>query len=138
MTQNCVTITAMRIASFVTAALLLAVSALSADDLADYQKMMKAGAAASNAVRKAITEKDAATAAAKAKEMAAAFDGMAAFWKAKGKDDAVKFSETASAAAKAAAAAKTPEEMQSALMPAGATCRGCHTVYREGDKFKGM
>ncbi len=135
---NCVTITAMRIASFFTAALLLAVSALSADELADYTKLMKAGAAANGAVRKAIGEKDATTAAAKAKEMAAAFEGMAAFFKAKGKEDGVKFAETAAAAAKAAAAATSPEDMTAALAPAGATCRGCHTVYRDGDKFKGL
>jgi hypothetical protein len=109
------------------------------DELATYQTSMRAAAAAANgAMRDALTAKDTATASAKAKAMSAAFDTIAAFWKAKGKDDAVKFAEAASAAGKAAAAATTIDDQKAAMGKAGANCLACHALYRDGNNFKGL
>jgi cytochrome c556 len=99
---------------------------------------MKTAAGANGAMRKAITAGDTAAAAAKAKEMSDAFDQIAAFFKAKGKDDGVKFAEGASAVGKAVAAASTKEDQTAAAAKLGANCSGCHGVYRDGDKFKGL
>jgi cytochrome c556 len=107
------------------------------DELATYQTSMRA-AAANGAMRDALTANDTATAAAKAKDMSAAFDTIAAFWKAKGKDDAVKFAEAASAAGKAAAAATTVDDQKAAMGKAGASCLACHSLYRDGNKFRGF
>ena len=109
------------------------------DELATYQTLMRAAAAAANdAMRGALTANDTATVSAKAKDMSAAFDTIAAFWKAKGKDDAVKFAEAASAAGKAAAAANTIDDQKAAMGKAGASCLACHALYRDGNKFKGL
>ncbi len=108
---------------------------LAQDDIATFQPMMKTAAGANGAARGAA---DQAALAAKAKEMAGAFDGIAAFFKAKGKDDGVKFAMAAGDVAKAAAAAGTLEEGKAALGKIGANCQGCHAIYRDGSKFKGM
>ena len=108
------------------------------DELATYQTSMKAAAAANGAMRGALTANDTATGSAKAKEMSAAFDTIAAFWKAKGKDDAVKFAEAASAAGKAAAAATTIDDQKAAMGKAGASCLACHALYRDGNKFRDL
>lgn len=108
------------------------------DDLAKYQPLMKSAAGAQGAVRKAITAGDVAEASANAKEMSAAFDQIAAFFKDKGKDDAVTFATAASAVGKAIAEATTKEDQQAAVAKLGANCQGCHKVYRDGEKFKGM
>ncbi len=105
------------------------------DDLAQYQTWMKTAAGANGAIRQAT---DAAVVTAKAKDMAEAFDHIAAFWKAKGKDDAVKFAETARDAAKAASSATSLDDQKAALSKVGATCMGCHATYRDGSKFKGI
>ncbi len=123
------------------ASLFISVLALSAfglfaqDDLAKFQPLMKTAAGANGAARGAA---DQAALSAKAKEMATAFDGIAAFFKEKGKDDAVKFATAAGDAAKAAAAAGTLEEGKAALGKVGPNCMGCHAVYRDGQKFKGL
>ena len=122
---------------------LLAIASLcaqSADDLAKFQPMMKAGAKANGGVRSAIMGKDVAAAAKAATDMSASFDSMTAYWKEKGRDDAAKFSADASAAAKAVAAATTTEDQQEAFGKARATCGGCHAIYRDGQKdaFKPM
>ena len=108
------------------------------DDLAKFQPIMKAAAGANGATRKAVGAGDVAEAAAKAKEMSAAFDQIAAFFKAKGKDDAVGFAEGASAVGKAIAAATTKEDQAAAVAKLGGNCQGCHKVYRDGEKFKGL
>ena len=109
------------------------------DELATYQTSMKAVVAAANGVmRGALTANDTATVSAKAKDMSAAFDTIAAFWKAKGKDDAVKFAEAASAAGRAAAAATTIDDQKAAMGKAGANCLACHALYRDGNKFRGL
>ena len=108
------------------------------DELATYQTSMRAAAAANGAMRDALTANDTATVSAKAKDMSAAFDTIAAFWRAKGKDDAVKFAEAASAAGKAAAAATTIDDQKAAMGQAGGSCLACHALYRDGNKFKGL
>ena len=115
-----------------------AVGLFAQDELATYQASMRAAAAANGAMRDALTANDTATGSAKAKDMSAAFDTIAAFWKAKGKDDAVKFAEAASAAGKAAAAATTIDDQKAAMGKAGASCLACHALYRDGNKFKGL
>jgi cytochrome c556 len=108
------------------------------DELATYQTSMRAAAAANGAMRDALTANDTATGSAKAKDMSAAFDTIAAFWKAKGKDDAVKFADAASAAGKAAAAATTIDDQKAAMGKVGASCLACHALYRDGNKFRGL
>jgi len=108
------------------------------DDLTNFQTMMKSAAGANGAARAALNSGDTATVSAKAKEMSAAFDGIAAFFKAKGKDDAVKFAMDASTAAKTAAAATTVDDQKAALGKVGPNCMGCHGLYRDGSKFKGL
>ena len=128
----------MRIATVLISALALGAFGLFAqDELATYQTSMRA-AAANGAMRGALTANDTAAVSAKAKDMSAAFDTIAAFWKAKGKDDAVKFAEAASAAGKAAAAATTIDDQKAAMGKAGASCLACHALYRDGNKFKGI
>ena len=115
--------------------LALGAIALSAqDDLAQYQTMMKAAVAANGQLRAAITAKDTAAAATAANNEAAAFDKIAAFWQAKGADDAVKFAQAARDAAKAAAAASTPEDMQAAAAKINPNCGGCHAAHRAGSQ----
>jgi cytochrome c556 len=108
------------------------------DELATYQASMKAAAGANGAIRSALNANDTATVSAKAKDMSAAFDTIAAFWKAKGKDDAVKFAEAASAVGKATAAATTIDDQKAAMGKLGPNCQGCHALYRDGNKFKGL
>jgi hypothetical protein len=127
-----------RASIFVSILAFCAAGLMAQDDLAQYQAQMKAAAQANGAARKAIAAKDTAAASEAAKKMATAFDEIATFWHKKGKDDAVKLSETARDAAKATAAASTPEAQQAELEKAGATCRGCHSLYRAGDNFKGL
>jgi cytochrome c556 len=114
-----------------------AIGLFAQDELATYQTSMRA-AAANGAMRDALTANDTATGSAKAKDTSAAFDTIAAFWKAKGKDDAVKFAEAASAAGKSAAAATTIDDQKAAMGKAGANCLACHALYRDGNKFRGL
>lgn len=123
------------------ATILISILALSAfglfaqDELATYQTWMKTAAGANGALRAAVTAKDTAAIADNSKKMAESFDQIAKFWAGKHKDDAVKFAETARDAAKMIATA-SPEEQTAALAKIGGTCRGCHTPYRDGSKFK--
>ena len=128
----------MRLAAIFVAVFAFCLAGLVAqDDLAQYQTWMKAAAGARGAAGKAVQAKDVAAAAA-AKTAADNFDSIATFWKGKGKDDAVAFATTARDAAKAAAAATTSEDQGAALAKIGPTCNGCHMMYRDGNKFKGM
>jgi hypothetical protein len=108
---------------------------LAQDDLATFQTMMKAAAGANGAARGAA---DQAALSAKAKEAAENFDKIAAYFKEKGKDDGVKFAMAASEVYKTAGSAATLEEGKAALGKVGPNCQGCHAVYRDGSKFKGM
>ena len=105
------------------------------DELATFQTAMKAAAGANGATRQAA---DKAAFDAKAKEASENFDKITAFFKAKGKDDAVKFSMAASDAFKAGVAAGSLDDAKAAVSKVGANCQGCHAVYRDGNKFKGL
>lgn len=108
------------------------------DELAQYQTWMKAGASGQRAAMKAVQASDVAAAKAAAKDSAAAFDSMAEFFKAKGKDDGVKFAEATRDAAKAASEATTIEDVQANLAKMGPNCQGCHAQYRMGNAFKNL
>jgi cytochrome c556 len=108
------------------------------DELAQYQAWMKTAAGSQKTAMSSVKTKDVAAAASAAKDEAAAFDSIATFWKSKGKSDAVAFATSARDNAKAAAAATTSEDQQAALAKIGPNCQGCHAVYRDGMKFKGM
>jgi len=101
------------------------------DELASYQTMMKAGAGANGALRKAIAANDAAATAESAKKVAEAFDGINKFWVGKKNDAAATFAATARDAAKAVAGGDN-----SAAAKIGGTCSGCHAITRDGNKFK--
>jgi cytochrome c556 len=129
----------MRLATiFVTVFAFCLAGLMAQDELTQYQTWMKAAAGARGAAMKSIQAKDVPAAAASAKTVAENFDEMAKFWQGKGKADAQAFAETARDAAKAAAAATTPEEQQAAMQKSGPTCTGCHMVYRDQNKFKGL
>lgn len=127
-------------ASITAAVLALGSVALFAQDadLAKYQGWMKDAAGATMAARQAVTANDDAAVKANAAKAADAFDHIAKFWAEKKKDDAQKFGETARDAAKALGDATKPEEKTAALQSMNGTCRGCHTVYRNGSEFKGL
>lgn len=125
-------------ASILITALALGGATLFAQDaeLTQYQTWMKAAVAANGALRAAVTAKDDAAIKDNAKKEAEAFDSIAKFWAGKHKEDAQKFAETARDGAQTVAAAKTPEDQAAALQAINATCRGCHTAYRDGSAFK--
>jgi cytochrome c556 len=128
----------LRASLFAIASALFAIGLFAQDDLAQYQEHMKAAAKSSGAIRKAIASGDAAAAKTEATNTATAFDWIAKFWEGKGKTDAVGFAKAASEAAKAVAAASTPEDMTAAAGKINPNCQGCHAVYRAGSAFKGM
>ena len=105
-------------------------------DLAQYQTWMKAGAGANGALRQAVTAKDAAAIKEQSAKAAEAFDSIAKYWGTKQKADAVKMSEDARDAAKAVGDATDEAGQQAALGKLAGTCRGCHTLYRNGSDFK--
>jgi hypothetical protein len=98
-----------------------------AQDDAQYQTWMKSVSPTVGAIRNAA---DNAAAAAAATKLADTFDQVAAFWKARNADDAVKFAVTARDAAKAIAAGSG--EKADNLRTIQSTCGGCHSAHREG------
>jgi hypothetical protein len=114
------------------------VGLMAQDELTQYQTWMKAAAGARGAAGKAVQAKDVAAAAAASKTAADNFDSIATFWKSKGKDDAVAFATSARDAARAAAAATTSDDQQAALAKITPNCNGCHAVYRDMNRFKGI
>lgn len=98
-----------------------------AQDDAQYQTWMKSVSPSLRAIRGAA---DNAAAAADATKLADTFDKMAAFWKARHADDAVKFAETARDAAKAIASGSGDKAAN--LQTIQGTCTGCHSAHREG------
>jgi len=105
-------------------------------DLAQYQTWMKTGAGANMALRQAVTAKDAAAIKEQSAKAAEAFDSIAKYWGTKQKPDAVKMSEEARDAAKAVGDASDEAGQQAALGKLAGSCRGCHTLYRNGSDFK--
>jgi len=98
-----------------------------AQDEAQYQTWMKSVSPTVGAIRNAA---DNAAAAADATKLADTFDKVAAFWKAKNADDAVKYAETARDAAKAIAAGSGDKAAN--LQKIQSTCGGCHSAHRGG------
>jgi hypothetical protein len=98
-----------------------------AQDDAQYQTWMKSVQPTVGAIRNAA---DNAAAAEPATKLADTFDKVAAFWKARNADDAVKFAETARDAAKAIVAGSG--EKAANLQKIQSTCGGCHSAHRGG------
>jgi hypothetical protein len=98
-----------------------------AQDDAQYQTWMKSMQPTLRAIRGAA---DNAAAAADATKLADTFDKVAAFWKARHADDAVKFAETARDAAKSIASGSGDKAAN--LQTIQGTCGGCHAAHREG------
>ena len=106
--------------------ILFGVSGIAQDD-AQYQSWMKSVGPSVAAIRNAP---DNAAAAADANKLADTFDKVAAFWKARNADDAVKLAETARDAAKAIASGSG--DKAASLQKLQGTCGGCHSAHREG------
>lgn len=104
----------------------------SAQDDAAYPGYMKAINASNRPLRMAIMAKDTAAAAAEATKMAAAFDSVAAYWKAKKDDAAMQMAITARDAAKTIAASTDSDAQNAALTTMAGTCNACHMVHRGG------
>ena len=107
-------------------------------DLAQYQTWMKAANGANMALRKAVTEKDAAGIKDNSAKAAESFDAIAKFFAKKGKADGEKFATDARDAAKAVGASTSDADTTAALGKLGGTCRGCHPIYRSQSEFKGL
>jgi len=105
-------------------------------DLAQYQAWMKAGAGAHAALRQAVTAKDAAAIKEQSAKVADAFDSIAKYWGTKQKPDAVKMAEESRDAAKAVGEASDEAAQTAAIGKLNGSCRGCHTLYRNGSEFK--
>ena len=99
----------------------------SAQDDAQFQAWMKSMPASVGAIR---TAADNAAAGPEAGKLADSFDKVAAFWKTRNADDAVKLSETARDAARAIASGSGDKAAN--LQKIQATCGTCHTAHREG------
>jgi hypothetical protein len=104
----------------------LGVLAVAQDD-AQYQTWMKSVQPNMGAIRNAA---DNAAAAEPATKLADTFDKVAAFWKARNADDAVRFAETARDAAKAIAAGSGDKAAN--VQKIQSTCGGCHSAHRGG------
>jgi len=98
-----------------------------AQDDAEFQSWMKAIGPSVAAIRNAADNAAAASAAAKLDDT---FTKVAAFWKARKADDAVKFAEDARDAAKAIEAGTGDKAANLAKIQA--QCGGCHTAHRSG------
>ena len=107
-----------------------------AQDDAAYKTAMKTVAASANGrmspLRVAIMNKDVAAAATEAGKVAAGFEPIIAYWKAKNADDAVKLATTARDAAKAIADSKDADAQAASAMQLNGTCNACHMAHRGG------
>ena len=97
-----------------------------AQDDAQYQTWMRSIQPAMRAIRGT----DEAAAKEEAKKLADVFDKVAAFWKERHSEEAVKLSETARDAAKAIASGSGDKAAN--VQAIGATCTPCHMAHREG------
>ena len=114
--------------SLLAIAALLALSASAGpQDEAQYQTWMKSLQPSLRAIRQAP---DNAAAAEDANKLADTFDKVAAFWRERHGDDAVKFAETARDAAKAIASGSGDKAAN--LQTIQGTCAGCHAAHRDG------
>ena len=98
-----------------------------AQDDAQYKALMQSVQPSVRAIRGAA---DNAAAAADATKLAETFDKVAAFWKERHADDAVKAAETARDAAKAIASGSGDKAAN--LQTIQGTCATCHGAHRDG------
>ncbi len=116
------------------AVLLCATALLIADDLAQYQPLMKGAAAAAGALGSSIEAGDAAGTSKQAKIIADYFGGMAAFWSQKNADEAV--ASCVDAITKANEISAMAEGGKMGEVPAKfaalrSNCKTCHAAHRE-------
>jgi cytochrome c556 len=99
-----------------------------------YQKVMRQVGPANTALRGAIDKMDVAAVKDQAAILSKAFTQTEAFWKTKGKTDAVGFATEAKKHAEAittAAAAGKWDDVKASATPLGQQCGSCHGAYRE-------
>lgn len=99
-----------------------------------FQKIMRQVGPANTALRGAIDKMDAAAVKDQAAILSKAFTQTEAFWKTKGKQDAVGFATEAKKhadAITAAVAAGKWDDAKASAGPLGQQCQSCHTAYRE-------
>ena len=108
--------------------------------IAQHEAAMKQIQTSNGALGKAVKSSDLTTAATEAKMVATQFAIVERFWTQHKKEDAIKLAGSARTAANevaAAAAAGDQMKAQTALQGIGATCKQCHSVYREGSPADG-
>ena len=101
---------------------------------AAFDKTMKAVAAANGALRKGMDASNVELVKTNTEILKKSFIDTEAFWKARGKMDAVKFAQEARKAAELielAAAASKWDDVKTHVNTLGQQCAGCHGVYRE-------
>ena len=99
-----------------------------------YSKMMKRVGPAFAALRTAVTASNAETTAQNAVVLKRAFAETEAFWKTKGKADALKWAQDARKEVESiehGAAAGTWDPVKASAATLGQACQTCHTAYRE-------
>jgi mono/diheme cytochrome c family protein len=112
--------------------LALAVGAF-AQDVAEYQPLMKAGASANGMMQKSI-EADLNAAASQAAQVQSAFGKIAQFWAQHNVADAQEAAQkivTAAGEVEAAAKAGNKDGAMAAAKQIGANCGSCHMAHRE-------
>jgi cytochrome c556 len=101
---------------------------------AAYDKIMKAVGPANAALRKGMEGSNADIVKTNTEVLKKSFVDVEAFWKTRGKADAMKFAQEARKAAELielAAAAGKWDEVKAHTNTLGQQCAGCHGVYRE-------
>jgi len=112
----------------------IAVRAADAPDEKQFQKSMKEVGRLTKGFRENVQAKNAATVEKDSTRIAELYNEMAAFWKTRKTDDAVKWSEESAAGATAtAAAAKAGEwdKVKSTWGPVNQNCKSCHEAHRQ-------
>jgi hypothetical protein len=110
----------------------ICVSAVSAQDNAEYAAWMKSTPVQINAIKAAIMAKDNAKVTTEAGKLADTFQHVADFWMKRQKDDAVKMAQATRDAALEVASASTEDAQNAGVMKVQGTCGACHRAYREG------
>lgn len=108
---------------------------------AQVEATMKQIAQQNGTLQKSVKANMLPEAAAAAKELATAFANVERFFQQHNRQDAVKLAQQGrTGATDAAAAATAGDQMKAAAAAAsiGATCKQCHSVYREGDQATGF
>jgi cytochrome c556 len=101
---------------------------------AAFDKTMKTVSAANGALRKGMDATNVELVKTNSEVLKKAFTDTEAFWKARGKMDAVKFAQEARKAAELielAAAASKWDDVKTHVNTLGQQCAGCHGIYRE-------